>query len=177
MRSIKTTPSKTSKLKLLPRDTLQYLAGFLDGDGSIGAQIQFAKDRKDKFAIRVSIGFHQHKDRAWFLHWIGKTLGTGSMSKRKSSKWDWTIYSDNDVKDLLIVLLPHLRIKRKLAQLVIDIVNSKQSMKTRADLIKVMQKVDGTALHTYSKIRIWTSLTAVNYWSTGIRPEPIRKKN
>jgi hypothetical protein len=99
------------------------------------------------------------------------------MSKRKSSKWDWTIYSDNDVKDLLIVLLPHLRIKRKLAQLVIDIVNSKQSMKTRADLIKVMQKVDGTALHTYSKIRIWTSLTAVNYWSTGIRPEPIRKKN
>lgn len=171
MTTRKITPSKTNKFKLLSKDTLSYLAGFIDGDGSIGAQITFSKNRKDFFGVRVSIGFHQHKDRAWFLYWIGKTLNTGSISKRKSSKWDWTIYSQNDVKDLLIVLLPYLRIKRKLAFIVIDIVNSNKNVENRADLIKVMKKVDETAFHTYSKRRLWTSLNAIKYWETGIYPE------
>lgn len=36
-----------------------YIAGFLDGDGSIMVQIISDKTRKFKFYIRISIGFYQ----------------------------------------------------------------------------------------------------------------------
>jgi hypothetical protein len=64
MKTIKTTPSKNSKFKHLSRQELAYLAGFIDADGSLGAQIKFADDRIHKFAIVVTIGFHQHRKRA-----------------------------------------------------------------------------------------------------------------
>lgn len=38
-----------------------YIAGFLDGDGSIIAQIIHDKTRKYKFYIRISIVFYQKK--------------------------------------------------------------------------------------------------------------------
>jgi hypothetical protein len=40
-----------------------------------------------------------------------------------------------------------------------------------------MKLVDETANHTDSKIRIWTSLTAENYWKTGIKPQKNNKAN
>lgn len=176
MKTIKTTPSKNSKFKHLSRQELAYLAGLIDGDGRIGAQIKYDHELIHKFAIVVTIGFHQRRKRAWFLNWIGKKLKTGSLNRRNSAKWDWTIYARDDVKDFLVVILPYLKIKRKLAHILIDIIDSTKSMdKSKASLLKVMKKVDETAYHTDSKFRIWTSLTVQHFWETGQKPE--RKKN
>jgi len=40
-----------------------YIAGFLDGDGSLMTQIVHDNTYKFKFNIRFSIGFYQKKDR------------------------------------------------------------------------------------------------------------------
>lgn len=177
MKEIKQNKQLKTRFNKLKRDTLIYLAGFIDGDGSLLAQIIYRKDYKYKFQIRVSISFHQHKKRAWFLRWVGKQLDYGTLSKRKSSKWDWTIVEDDVVKDLILEILPFLKIKRKLGHIIIDIIDSKKRVETKADLLKVMKLVDETANHTDSKIRIWTSLTAENYWKTGIKPEKNNKAN
>lgn len=50
-------------MKNLTHHDIIYLAGFLDGDGSIIAQLVFRKDYKFKFQIRLTLQFSQLKKR------------------------------------------------------------------------------------------------------------------
>ena len=176
MKEIKQNKHLKTRFSKLKRDILIYLAGFIDGDGSLLAQIVYRKDYKHEFQIRVSVCFYQHKRRAWFLRWVGKELGYGTLSKRQSSTWVWTIVEDNVVKDLITEILPFLRMKRKLGHIILNIIDSKKRVETKADLLKVMKLVDETANHTDSKIRVWTSSAAETYWSTGIKPNDKKKQ-
>jgi hypothetical protein len=45
------------------KDSLSYIAGFLDGDGCVLAQIVRGSTYKYKHTIRVSITFYQKKSR------------------------------------------------------------------------------------------------------------------
>jgi len=49
---------------------LAYIAGFLDGDGSIFFQIIPRKDYKQKFQIRSSIAFYQKTECSEILEWL-----------------------------------------------------------------------------------------------------------
>jgi hypothetical protein len=51
---------------LKPSDII-YLAGFLDGDGSIITQIVHDKTRKYKFYIKISLVFYQSIKNRWFM--------------------------------------------------------------------------------------------------------------
>eukprot|EP01047_Picozoa_sp_COSAG01_P000436 COSAG01_NODE_8_length_44037_cov_102.614593_10_plen_59_part_00 len=51
------------KLRRLTIEEKAYIAGFLDGDGSINAQIVQRKDYVLKFQIRVSVTFFQKTTR------------------------------------------------------------------------------------------------------------------
>lgn len=53
------TTTNLRKLKRLSPVETSYIAGFLDGDGSIYAQIVKRPDTRLKFQIRVSIAFYQ----------------------------------------------------------------------------------------------------------------------
>jgi hypothetical protein len=55
--------TKINKLKRLTPMELSYIAGFLDGDGSIYAQIVKRSDYRLRFQIRVCIGFYQKTTR------------------------------------------------------------------------------------------------------------------
>ena len=57
------TTTNLRKLKRLSPVELSYIAGFLDGDGSIYAQIVKRSDYRLKFKIRVSITFYQKTTR------------------------------------------------------------------------------------------------------------------
>jgi hypothetical protein len=50
-------------MKNLTTNDLIYLAGFLDGDGSIIAQLVSRKDYKFKYQIRLTLQFTQLKKR------------------------------------------------------------------------------------------------------------------
>ncbi|NCN51434.1 hypothetical protein GW931_00275 [archaeon] len=57
-------------MKSIEKIKLAYIAGFLDGDGSIFFQIIPRKDYKLKFQIRTSIAFYQDKDNLGILSWL-----------------------------------------------------------------------------------------------------------
>ena len=57
------TSTNLYKLKRLSPMELSYIAGFLDGDGSIFAQMVKRDDYKLGFQIRVSISFFQKTTR------------------------------------------------------------------------------------------------------------------
>jgi hypothetical protein len=74
---------------------------------------------------------------------------------------EFTIVSKPAVKKILLELYPYLRIKKPLCKLTIDIINDLELVKTEADFLKVCQKVDKVAEHTYSKTRSVTTQTVV----------------
>lgn len=101
---------------LLTEKEINYLAGFIDGDGSIYVKIVQAKDRKFKYAIRVEISLTQKSSRRWFLEKWQKKLGCGKLNcAEKSPKRtvdNLTIGQMGKVRELLFLIKNNLMIKK-----------------------------------------------------------------
>ncbi len=136
-----------------------YIAGFIDGDGSILVQIVKGDDYIYKHRIRVSVVFYQRKDKHWFMLWLKKKLKHGSLRIRKDGISEYTITGSNAVEDLLLKLQPYIRVKQSQLKLVLKIIKSKKNIKSAEDFIKVCELVDEIQNHTYSKRRSITTET------------------
>lgn len=146
-------------MSILKKEDLIYLAGFIDGDGCILAQIVKRNEYKNLFQIRVSIVLFQKTIRHWFLlEWLNK-LKVGSLRKRNDSMSELAIVNTAAVKILLLQLLPYLQIKKATAKLVIEIIDKLDQVKDRSDFLEVCKLVDKIAEFTDSKKRTITSDT------------------
>lgn len=63
-----------------------YLAGFLDGDGSIIFQMIKNPSYKYGFQLRISIGFYQHINKHWFILYLDKTLNKIGIVRKRSDQ-------------------------------------------------------------------------------------------
>lgn len=141
---------KFDKLDHLSELDCAYIAGFLDGDGSILGQIVRDKTYKRQFRIKIALVFYQKKSRSWFLESLKKQIGYGNL---RSSKIEYTIYPRHVVYFLLKRLVPYLRIKKRLAILALETIEALEVVKTDEDFIEVCKKIDQFANHTDSKKR------------------------
>ena len=138
---------------------LAYIAGFLDGDGSIIAQIVKCEDYVYKHRIRVSIVFFQRKDKHWFMLWLKEKLKDGTIRIRKDGISEYVITGSSAVKKLLLKLRPYIRLKKPQLDIVLEILERKSGVKNVEDFIMVCDLVDKTQVYTYSKNRIITAET------------------
>ena len=143
----------------LSEEDKHYLAGFLDGDGSIITQIVKNDSFKYKHTIRVSIVFYQKSTRIWFLIQLQKMLNVGIIRNKKDGVSDLTILGYGPIKKFLKALLPYIRMKKHLAKLVLEILDKRQEVKSKACFIEVCHLVDKTAAFTDSKNRKHTAFT------------------
>ena len=127
---------KSTNLVLSPVDAA-YLAGFIDGDGSIIAQII---ERQDyaliKYQIRVTMNITQKNKRKHFLVDIQKLLGnTGTVRDRGDGMSEYALVGATNLHPVLVQLVPFLRVKKKQANLVLKIIeylrNTKKSDKEK----------------------------------------------
>ena len=106
--------------RLSQREKLAYIAGFLDGDGSI--MLQLRKNTAGKIIrIKTVICIYQdyrHKDD---LEWIQRILG-GYVYTRNDNICELRIEGFTKVLKILILLSPFLRFKRKQASLMIKLI-------------------------------------------------------
>ncbi len=100
---------------------LAYIAGFLDGDGSVIAQIVINKEYVLKHQLRVTVSFMQLTIRKDFLISLKEEIGLGTIRDRKDGISEINIVGREQVQPLLKALLPYLRLKQKQAQLVLQI--------------------------------------------------------
>lgn len=181
------TPKKSLPKYLLNLTSLElaYLAGFLDGDGSLHTKIIKRKDYKIGFQISIYLSFHQHKKYFWFLQKIHQQLGQkGSLRIRNNSMGDLIITGDSIIKDILTILYPYLQIKQPVALLILKLIKVKQSSIPKefflkyqniksenpsydlsvehAYFIEVCKITDKIAELNYSKNRKWTSQEVQN---------------
>jgi len=141
-----------------------YIAGFLDGDGSIMAQLVSRKDYKLGFQIRVSIVFYQKQSHQEILFWLKEQLGNGYIRNRNDGMSEYTIVGLVQVNQVLKLLTPHLRLKDELSKDVQTLISKHPTKKmTAKKLVSLSKLVDKTAEFNYSKKRTNTSDTVIEH--------------
>ena len=134
-----------------------YVAGFLDGDGCIMAQLVRRKDYIYGYQIRTSVVFYQKKKNQSILSWLQRQLHHGYIRERNDGMVEYTIVGFKEVKETLLLLYPYLRLKKVLAQKVLELIGSHPKRMSPEELIRMSHLVDATAAFNYSKKRTNTS--------------------
>ena len=133
--------------------TLAYIAGFLDGDGSIFFQIIPRKDYKQKFQIRSSIAFYQKTKYVFILDWLKDVFDCGYIRHRKTGISDYTIVESGNVLRILELLKPFVRLKKKQVELGLEILSKLHDKKNDQDFLEICKLVDKFGELNYSKKR------------------------
>jgi len=159
-----------------------YLAGFLDGDGSLYVRIIKAQDVILKFKIIIGLAFYQSKKNIFILEHIKTTFnnyGTVIVKKDGSNVCNYVISDSKKIKDILTILYPYLKIKKPIAKLILEIIKDLKELKEiistkescdsqlpiiQAAFLKVCEKIDKVAELNYSKNRKITSQTVKEYY-------------
>ena len=144
-------------MKELTAEERFYLAGFLDADGSIFAQIVRGNDLKYNYRIRVSIGFYQNKRYNWFFKKLQKDLKCGSIRTKADGVSEYVITAANPVRNLLVQLKDCLVLKKRQANLVLEILEKKKQLQSKSDFLEVCRLTDKVADLNYSKKRTITA--------------------
>lgn len=149
-----------NKLKKLTPAQLAYIAGFLDGDGCINAQIVRRADYKLKYQIRVSITFFQKTKFYWFLIKLNKLLDCGTLRQRPDNMSEYTIVGVSNVEKILFLLKPYILLKQPQTKLLLELI--KQMPKVKNDpltFLKLCEQVDRFILLNDCKKRQITAKT------------------
>ncbi len=91
---------------------IAYIAGFLDGDGSIMLQIKKRKDTARGFRFMATICLYQDTRHEQPLHWVREVLGIGYVARRNDSISELRINGFRRVRDILTHLQPYVRFKQ-----------------------------------------------------------------
>ncbi len=113
------TVGRLSKVK---SEDLAYIAGFLDGDGSIMLQLHRRKSGKDVFRVKTVICFYQDNKHLKEIEWIKGVLGCGYVYTRSDHISELRIEGFQKVFEVLSLLQPYLRFKRKQVKLMLDLI-------------------------------------------------------
>lgn len=147
-------------LDLLSETFLAWLAGFLDGDGSIYVRIIRNKTFQLKFQILVSVSFTQSNAVHHVLILIYKALGKQGAIRKRETVGD-IIFSNSEFNiKLLTKLIPYLYIKKPQAKLAIEIIKENKLLRDLSNIrvldqtysdkeeafLKVCEKVEQLAL-------------------------------
>ena len=143
----------------LTQQQLAYLAGFIDGDGSIYVRLKPNSDYRYGFQIApYIILFQSAKDEANFQK-ICDLLDCGYLRRRKDGILEYTIGRQEQILELVAKIKPYLILKREQANLIERILKLKVAVKNKVDFSKLMELVNYFANLNYSKKRIKHKLT------------------
>jgi hypothetical protein len=99
---------------------LAYIAGFLDGDGSLMIQIKKRSDTPRGIRVMLTICFYQDSRHEKPLYWIRDVLGCGYLSRRNDGMTELRVNGFETVAGVLRKLLPFIKFKRIQAEKLIE---------------------------------------------------------
>lgn len=102
---------------------LAYIAGFLDGDGSLMLQIKKRRDGKLKRRFMFTICFYQDSRHEKPLYWIKNILGIGYISRRSDGITELRINGYERIRSILKNLIPFIKFKKNQAEAMYKAVN------------------------------------------------------
>ena len=124
---------------------LAYIAGFLDGDGSLMLQIKKRKDGKQKRRFMCTICFYQDSRHEKSLYWIRDIFGIGYISRRNDGMTELRINGFMQIRSILTGLLPFIRFKKSQARALFkaaDLLSRKNMRQLReSDLLRLVEYI------------------------------------
>ncbi len=128
-----------------------YLAGFLDGDGSI--HFQFVRQREYKFGyyVRASMSFSQSTSARGGLEIIHGIVGGGYLRDRGTGMSDLVVTSRPLLRELLEAVQPYVIFKRVHVRAALDLLSMIKPRCEADEFLRVARQVDAFAALNYSK--------------------------
>lgn len=130
-----------------------YIAGFLDGDGSIYAQLKPNSTYRFRYQVALHIVFFQSKKEIRVLEQIRQILGVGYLRQRKDGIVEYIIGDMPSIITTLSLVKPYLRLKQTQADIMLRIIREKQLVKTAEDFLELCSLIDQFQTLNYSKRR------------------------
>jgi len=131
-----------------------YLAGFIDADGSIYVRLKPNTTYRYQFQIAPSVVIYQHSSERKFLLGLRKLMNVGYLRDRNDGITELTIGDRPSIRKLIKWILPYLKRKKLQAELMLEILESSDKVKSGSDFYKVAQLIDRFGKLNYSKKRI-----------------------
>ena len=136
-----------------------YIAGFLDGDGSLMLQIKKRKDgNKSKKRFMATICFYQDSRHEKPLYWIRNILNIGYISRRNDGITELRINGYKQIERIMRNLLPFIKFKKIQAKILLTSARllqksklTKQELKRLVDNILKIQSENYTTKRKKSK--------------------------
>ncbi len=136
-----------------------YLAGFLDGDGSIYVRLKPSNDYRFGFQVAPYIVlFQSAKERSRFEE-ICSLIGLGYIRERNDGILEYTINKIDAIQEFLKLVKPFVILKKRQVELMERILESKKNVETKEDFKTLMELIDSFRELNYSKKRKRRALT------------------
>ena len=130
-----------------------YLAGFLDGDGSIYVRVRPNSDYRFGFQVEPHIVFFQSAKNQKSFTRLCALLPYGKMRERKDGILEYMINRIEDIRNFLQDVGPYILLKHKQVSLMRKIVEKKFKVKTKKDFQELLDLIAGFDSLNYSKKR------------------------
>ena len=139
-------------MKFSPTDRA-YIAGFLDGDGSIYVQAKKNDTYRYGYQVAPAIVFFQSAKSEKLFTEFYEFLNLGLIRKRKDGVMEITVGRLAEILQLIEIVKPHTRLKRKQLELLEQILKAKQAVEDRKTFSNLLKLIDGYRSLNYSKKR------------------------
>lgn len=126
-----------------------YIAGFLDGDGSIRLQIQPRKNSKLGFRARTIISFAQKTGHKKELSWIRKQLKIGYIYERNDGMEELKIEGFDKTERILKILYPYVHFKKKQTAFMLKALKILKNDQSSSNFMKVVKIADSISKLNY----------------------------
>ncbi len=140
-----------------------YIAGFLDGDGSIHIRLKPNETYRFGFQVAPSIVFYQSSKEVKFLNDLKNLLNIGYIRERNDGVSEYIVGDTKSMMNLIDSIAPYLRLKKKQAKLFKEILFLKKSVKSANDFYSMCTKIDSFEKMNYSKNRKHDSKKVKDY--------------
>lgn len=129
-----------------------YLAGFLDGDGSI--YVRLKKNDTYKYGYQISpyiVLFQSAKSKVKFEQ-LCHMINLGNMRTRKDGIMEYTIGKHEYLVQFLKMIKPYAILKINQVELLLNILTIKKSIKTKEDFENLVLEIHKFKKLNYSKV-------------------------
>ncbi len=136
-----------------------YLAGFLDGDGSIYVRLKPNSTYRFGFQVAPYIILFQSQKGQDNFEKICKLINLGYIRKRNDGILEYTINRKKAIFEFLKIVKPYSIMKKKQIELMLKILLLKEKIKNKRDFESLMKLIDYFRKLNYSKKRKKRTLT------------------
>ena len=130
-----------------------YLAGFLDGDGSIYVRLKPNSTYRYGFQVAPYIVLFQSQKGKENFKKICSLIGLGYLRERKDGILEYIISRVNELRKFLTIVKPFVILKEKQVALMVEILDKKEKVQDKDDFRRLVDLIDRFRELNYSKKR------------------------